>query len=231
MQKLLGGMEGGFIRAHGRAALEWMRFIVTTLCLVAFFKGTIAEARIIPSSSMEPTLRVNDRVLVEKLSGLFGKDAQRGDIIVFYPPAIETGVPDGEPILARYVPLVPESPPAFIKRVIAVEGDRIEIKKGKGIFLNGKVLHESFVEKLPERDVVTLADVGGYNMQRRMIAPFGRSEAPIVVPDDCLFVMGDNRENSSDSRVWGFVSKERIVGKACLIFFRESWLKELISSR
>ena len=79
----------------GHASPESLKLAVMAIGIFALLKGTIAEARYIPSSSMEPNLKINDRVLVEKLSNsVMGRPIQRGDILVFYPPAIETGVPD-----------------------------------------------------------------------------------------------------------------------------------------
>src|SRR5271168_4668495 len=112
----------GKLRAYASEALKTL-LLAVAFCTIT--KGTIAEARYIPSSSMEPTLKINDRILVEKVSApMLGRSVQRGDIMVFYPPRIETGMPDNG-LLGRFVPFLPEKPPAFIKRVVGVPGDCI----------------------------------------------------------------------------------------------------------
>src|SRR5580658_7157630 len=131
----------GFIR-------EVVELVVVTLLLLIFIRWAFAEARYIPSSSMEPTLQINDRLLVEKVSGHLGKKIERGDILVFYPPPIELGGHD-----LRYDPLtvlgrltgLPFLPyePAFIKRVVGLPGDHIRIQHGQGVFINGQLLDES----------------------------------------------------------------------------------------
>ena len=211
-----------------RAALsEAMKTCVLVIGICFLMKGTVAEARYIPSSSMEPTLNINDRVLVEKFSErLLGRSVNRGDIMVFYPPQIETGVPDNG-LLGRFIPFLPENPPAFIKRVIGLPGDRILVKKDVGVYVNGELLKESNIPEPPMYDLSKMSDIGGFSMTGKFIRPYAGNDNPIIVPPHQWFVMGDNRNNSADSHVWGFVDQNRAVGRACLTFWKSEWLKPL----
>lgn len=205
-----------------------LQFVLLMGAMAIFFKGTIAEARYIPSSSMLPTLQINDRVLVEKITHpLLGRKYERGDIVVFYPPEIENGCPDNG-LLGRFIPLLPENPPAFIKRVIGLPGDRIEIKRHVGVFINGELLDESaYVKTRPNYNLKALGDIGGYSRDGQPVMPFPHSGEPIVVPENQLFVLGDNRNASADSHVWGFAEQNRIVGRACCVFWKDAWIQNL----
>lgn len=122
------------------------------------------------------------------------------------------------------------SPPAFIKRVIGLPGDVIKIENGVGVRVNGKL----FVvpnATVPDYDLSTLGDIQGASMQGKWIRPYGDSTGEIVVPANSYFMMGDNRNASADSHVWGFVSKDRVVGRACLVFWKQEWLQSLLSKR
>lgn len=209
----------GFIR-------EFVELIVVTLILLIFIRWAFAEARYIPSSSMEPTLQINDRLLVEKISGHLGKPIQRGDILVFYPPPIEMGGQDlrNDPltVLGRLtgLPFLPYEP-AFIKRVIGLPGDHIRIQRGVGVFINGELLDESlYTKERPNYDLNTLGDISGRSSTGQLIHPYGDTKDPIIVPAGHLFMMGDNRNNSEDSHVWGFLDQKRVIGRACLLFWR-----------
>jgi signal peptidase I len=209
-------------------ALETLKYIAIVVFMTTVLKGTVAEARYIPSGSMEPNLNVQDRVLVEKVSNTFGRPVQRGDILVFYPPAIETGLPDNG-LLGRYIPFIPESPQAFIKRVIGLPGDVIRIESGVGVSVNGKILDVPGATT-PEYDLSKLGDIQGYSMKGQFIRPFADSTKEIVVPENSYFMMGDNRNSSADSHVWGFVTSDRVVGRACLVFWKQAWLQSLLHS-
>lgn len=207
---------------------EVVQTVVMAFVIFLFVKGLIAEARYIPSSSMEPTLNINDRILVEKLSNRFlGRTIERGDVLVFYPPEIETGAPDN-PWLQSVggLPFF-EGPPVFVKRVVGLPGDVINIQKGVGVFINGQPLRESYIMEPPQYDLNRLGDIGGMASTRQIIQPYGENEAPIVVPAGHYFMMGDNRNHSADSHVWGFLDKHRIVGRSCLVFWQDKWLKGL----
>lgn len=153
--------------------------------LLAFgIRTFVAEARYIPSESMLPTLEVNDRLIIEKLSYDFGKP-QRGDIVVFYPP---------ESLNQK---------DAFIKRVIGLPGDVIEVKDDQ-VYLNGEPQTETYIAAPPDYD-------------------FG----PVTVPAESYLVLGDNRNKSFDSHYWGFVSEDHVIGRAVFRFWPPSRLGEL----
>ncbi len=205
---------------------EGIELVVVTLVLLIVIRWAIAEARYIPSSSMEPTLQISDRLLVEKWSGHFGQPVKRGDILVFYPPPVEVGGKDLSyaPLSwlgrATGLPFLPNEP-AFIKRCIGLPGDRIRVQKGVGVFINGELLDESlYTKERPNYDLNNLCDIGGRSSTGVLIRPYEDSKGSVVVPPGHLFMMGDNRNNSEDSHVWGFLDQKRVVGRACLLFWR-----------
>ena len=198
---------------------ETVELIVVTLFLLIIIRQGFIEARYIPSESMVPTLRVNDRLIVEKVTknlrtlGL-SFPTQRGDILVFYPP------PEGNrgkdlhydplSIFARWtgLPFLPQDD-AYIKRVVGLPGDVIEIHKEEGVFINGMLLIEPYANEVPNYNCIDLADIDVYRRE-------GES-GKIIVPKGHLFMMGDNRNRSQDSHVWGFLDMRRIVGRAAVI--------------
>jgi signal peptidase I len=160
---------------------ENIQILILALGLALTIRTFVAEPRYIPSESMIPTLEIGDRLIVEKLSYL-GHPPHRGDVIVFAPP----------PQLQAQGYLGDQ---AFIKRVIGLPGDTIEIKDGH-VFVDRQLQTESYIAEPPN-----------YLM------------SPMVVPPAQLFVMGDNRNNSNDSHVWGFLPQVNIVGHACFRFW------------
>jgi signal peptidase I len=167
--------------------------------LIAFFvRGFIIQAFKIPSGSMEPTLLVGDHLLVNRLS--YVMKVPFTDIVL-----LNLGRPERGDVLVFRYPV--DRTKDFIKRVIGREGDTIEIRD-KVIYLNGQKMedpHAFFAED---------------SMIPAAFAPrdnFG----PVTVPKDCYFVMGDNRDRSLDSRFWGFVRKNDLVGRALVLYF--SW--------
>ncbi|MBE9032049.1 signal peptidase I [filamentous cyanobacterium LEGE 11480] len=164
-----------------KAAWENVQIAVIALVLALFIRGFIAEPRYIPSSSMVPTLRIGDRLVVDKIS--YRQHApQFGDIVVFQPPdlLLQQGYQANQ---------------AFIKRVIGLPGQTVEVKQGK-VFVDGQALIEPYIAAPPT-----------YRMQ------------PITVTPDNVFVMGDNRNNSNDSHVWGLLPQTKIIGRAWERFF------------
>lgn len=207
---------------------ETVELVVITIVLLIVIRWGLAEARYIPSSSMEPTLQINDRILVEKISGHIGSPIKRGDILVFYPPPSEMDGKDlsNAPlaVLGRLtgLPFLPMEP-AFIKRVIGLPGEKIRVQNGVGVFIDDQLLRESdYIKERPHYDLNVLGDIGGRNVSGGFLKPYGDSNDPIIVPAGHLFMMGDNRNNSEDSHVWGFLDQKRVVGRTCLIFWR--WL-------
>ena len=201
---------------------ETVELVVVTLILLIIIRQGFIEARYIPSESMLPTFRIKDRLIVEKVTKnlrLIGLPfpVHRGDIVVFYPP------PDGNrgkdlhydplSLFARWtgLPFLPQDD-AFIKRVIGLPGDVIEVKAFDGVYINGKKLYEPYVNDSPHYNCTDLRDIEVYKNQ-------GKS-GKIIVPKGHVFVMGDNRNRSQDGHVWGFLDQKRIVGRAAVIVWR-----------
>jgi signal peptidase I len=204
---------------------EVVELVVVTLVLLVIIRWTFAEARYIPSSSMEPTLKIDDRLLIEKVSAHLGWPVRRGDILVFYPPASQ--MPGGKDLgndpltlAGRYtgLPFLPYEA-AYIKRVIGLPGDKVRVQRGVGVFINEQLLDEPYIKEKPNYDLNLLGDIGGRSVNGNS-APFDGSKEPIIVPAGTLFMMGDNRNNSEDSHIWGFLDQKRIIGRACLLFWR-----------
>lgn len=145
-----------------------------------FIRTFVAEGRWIPSAAMEPTLKRKDSLIIDKLSYRF-QNPQRGDIVVFLPT---------EKIKQEH----PTLKDAFIRRIIGLPGDKVEVKAGK-VYINNRPLQEKYIAETPQ-----------YQYK------------PVTVPPNSYFVLGDNRNNSYDSHFWGFVPKENIIGKATKIF-------------
>lgn len=167
---------------------EIAKTIGLSLLLAMGIRQFVAEARYIPSESMVPTLLVNDRLIVEKVSYRF-HSPERGDIVVFIPPES-----------ASQYCLGPQSTnirikDAFIKRVVALPGETVEVREGK-VFINNQPLQENYIAEPPD-----------YTM------------APTVIPADSVLVLGDNRNNSCDGHFWGPVPDENIIGKAVFRFW------------
>lgn len=207
---------------------EVVELIVIVLVMLIGIRFLLAEARYIPSSSMEPTLQIEDRILVEKVSGHLRKPLQRGDIVVFYPPPSEMGGRDlaNDPahILGRLtgLPLFPTEP-AFIKRVIGLPGESLQVVRGVGVFINGNLLEEPYIKEKPNYDLNVMGDIGTTGRQPypgRPVIDNSAARKPIVVPQGHVFMMGDNRNNSQDSHMWGFLDQNRVIGRACLVFWR-----------
>ncbi len=219
-----GGDKSGTIKSIVREIVE---LVGVTLVLLVLIRLCIGEARYIPSASMEPTLQINDRLIVEKISKNLGQPIQRGDILVFYPPPIEMGGQDlkNDPLtlLGRWtgLPFLPNEA-AFIKRVIGLPGDHIRIQAGTGVFVNGQLIDEStYIKEIPAYDLNVMGDIGGRNTLGEFIRPYAnRPNDPIIVPGGHLFMMGDNRNNSEDSHVWGFLDQKRVIGRAWVLIWR-----------
>ena len=213
----------GFIR-------EIVELVLVTLVLLIAIRWALAEARYIPSSSMEPTLQINDRILVEKVSGHLHRPYQRGEVLVFYPPPSEMpGHKDlsNDPlsVLGRLtgLPFLPYEP-AFIKRVVGLPGDTLKVVRGVGVYINGQLLEEPYIKEKPNYDLRTFGDIGKTGTIPYPDRPTFKAELqtqPIVIGKDQLFMMGDNRNNSQDSHVWGFLDQNRVIGRAFLVFWRK----------
>jgi signal peptidase I len=181
--------------------------IIIAFLLALLIKTFLVQAFFIPSASMVPTLKIHDRVLVNKLVYDFG-EPQRGDIIVFEDP---NGVePDRNVLQAVWAWLTEglgfaqAGQQDFIKRVVGLPGDTLEVNQGQ-VLINGEPLEEPY-----------------------LVRPGHDTYEAHTIPEDSVFVMGDNRPNSSDSRsTLGFIPYDKIVGKAFVLLWppsRMEWL-------
>lgn len=175
------------------AARDWAESIIIAILLALFIRTFFVQAFRIPSGSMRMTLIEGDRLLVDKLA--YGpkipfthwrlpgySKPHRGDVIVF---------------------LFPEDPTRdFIKRLIAVGGETVEIKNGD-IYVDGSLIEEPIIKNV-------------YYYNKGM---YGQSSQIVQVPQGMYFVLGDNSASSHDSRFWGFVPEDNLIGKAKLIYW------------
>jgi signal peptidase I len=183
---------------------RWITELIVIVMVVLLIRAFVAQAYNIPSGSMKPTLLVGDFILVNKLVYRFS-EPQRGDIVVFKYP-IDPNID-------------------FIKRIVALPGEQVEVRNNQ-VFINGKPLplievnreEENGVRKVIYEEV--LPEGIKHKVQFYEDFPFSKRDfGPVVVPPNHYFVMGDNRDNSEDSRYWGFLPRENIVGKAFVIYF------------
>ncbi|MBI1896527.1 MAG: signal peptidase I [Acidobacteria bacterium] len=195
---------------HQRGTIaEW----TVTVLLLLFGTTTLVQAFVIPTGSMEDTLLVGDHLLVDKLAyapaGAMSKyllpysEVKRGDIIVFrYPVDIRQ---------------------TFVKRVVGIPGDRIKIVN-KQLFRNGQKLDEPYKfhktdymdpyrDNFPGQPYMSLHERAQEMLEKHV------ANGELVVPPDSYFAMGDNRDNSLDSRFWGFVPRGNIIGKPLIIYW------------
>ncbi|HEY1355587.1 MAG TPA: signal peptidase I [Solirubrobacterales bacterium] len=172
--------------------------VALALGLALLLQAFIVKPYQIPSQSMEPTLDVGQRVLVNRFIYHF-EDPSIGDIVVFHPPAgADSGTECGAPHPPRQAcdtPTEEESSQNFIKRIVALPGDKLSIRDGHPV-VNG-------VEKKDEPYIIPCGNGGACNLPE-----------PITIPPNHYFMMGDNRGASDDSRFWGPVPREWIIGKA-----------------
>ncbi len=178
---------------------ELGKTIGLSIVLALSIRTFVAEARWIPSGSMEPTLHGTlnqweaDKIIVDKLSYKFSIP-QRGDVVVFSPTE-ELQKEDYQD--------------AFIKRIIGLPGDKIELKGGK-VYINNQLLGE-------EKYLVTAQNTSVEVCTSAPTEPF--LSKPQTIPSDSYLVLGDNRGSSYDSRCWGVVPRENIIGRAVLRFW------------
>jgi signal peptidase I len=175
--------------------------IVLAFALAILIKTFVVQAFFIPSSSMEPTLEPGDRVLVLKVLD----DPSRGDVIVFADPLDRPGEDRG--LVGGFVHWLSETlgfarpeHEDFIKRVIGLPGEVIELRNGR-LFVNGRRVPEPYLAGRPDT----------------------RDYGPVEVPPDSVFVLGDNRLNSNDSRFGlGFIPMDKVIGRAFVIIWPPS---------
>ncbi len=183
--------------------IELVSIVAVALGLALGIQAFLVKPFRIPSESMVPTLEVGQRVLVDRVSTRFG-EPKRGDVMVFKPPK---GADDGA-CGVRHAEESPcpkgtedQSDQNFIKRVVAVEGDRIAIRRGR-VILNGELQSEEEQFIRPDAGCETC------NLPKA-----------ITIPKDSVYMMGDNRGQSADSREWGPVPEEWFIGKARVTYW------------
>ncbi len=166
----------------------WTRDIIICLILVLLFRANVAEANYIPSPSMEPTLTVSDRIIVDKLS-LHWRPLERGELVVFHPPIDD------------------RSHERWIKRVIGLPGETVEVLRGT-IYINGERLDEEYVD-----------NPGTYTVPPIHLA---KDDPATRENEGEYYLLGDNRRNSRDSHVWGPCPFGNIIGRAVFRYWPPS---------
>ena len=184
------GQPGATLPAAGGRRSHWLRegvvVVVVALAVALLLRTFVVQTFFIPSGSMEPTLQIGDRILVDKLSyHLHG--VNRGDIVVFARPPFENC--GGPPV------------DDLVKRVIGLPGDTLWLFGGN-VYIDGKRLDETWLPA-SEKGLTSQGPAGSATNLAR----------PYHVPPDRYFVMGDNRQDSCDSRYWGPIPRSLIVGK------------------
>ncbi len=226
--------------------LEYLESFVVTLIMAIFGMTFVIQAVTVPTGSMQNTILVGDYLLVNKfifnaggnpLPFLPQREIKRGDIIVFKYPGNQLHPKwDAE----RDPPIVPYQI-NYVKRVIALPGEKVEFKNNQ-VFINEKLLPEnrligeeptrmsaldlkSFEPENPDasynvyyNNETTSAVLAGQEL-RNPRHQFGVKGKTMIVPKDSFFVMGDSRDNSEDSRVWGFVPRNLIIGRAMFVYW------------
>jgi len=178
---------------------EWIETVIFSIIFALVIKTFIVQPFYIPSESMEHTLKVGDRIMVNRFDYLL-HNPSRTDVMVFEDPRqLDSSV-------------LPRNSLYFIKRIIGLPGEKVEIIERK-VYIDGNPLSEDYINLNPEAD-----DTGLPTLETYRSLP--------VIEDEEFFVMGDNRDNSTDSRVWGCVPDDKVVGKAAFIWYpfsRMSW--------
>lgn len=215
-RKMPKNQEGERKAGLGANVIEWIKSIAVALLLFLVIRTFVVEAFRIPTGSMEKTLLVGDFLLVNKavygaqLPGT-GKrlpsfaEPSRGDVVVFIPPH--------------------DPGKNYVKRLVGVPGDTLEMRD-RVLYINGEPQDEPYVQHID----VTGMDIALREMlwQRRYLVDNIRPETytpsrdnwgPIVVPEDKFFMLGDNRDDSEDSRYWGFVDRGAIKGRPLFIYY------------
>ena len=206
-------MTGAQIKYPSSSWSDLLKSLSGTVVIAIFVVTFLVQAFQIPSESMENTLLIGDYLLVDKLhfgEGLWNKvipyrPVHRGDIVVFYYPV--------------------DPKVHFVKRVIGVPGDKVRLID-KRVYVNGVPLEERYVhyfrphdtyrDEFPRPDLAVMPSVSGiwWTEMKKLV-----DDNQLIVPEGSYFVMGDNRDDSLDSRYWGFVPRENIVGRPLLIYW------------
>lgn len=196
--------------------IEWIICILVALILALLIRYFVGTPTIVQMNSMYPTLKPGQRLILNRMSRTFKEMPERGDIITFEAPSTkQVTSEDYDPnnVIAKY-----ENEPkgwfgkfvyyfleihkeSYIKRVIGLPGDHVQIKDGK-VYINGSELDEPYLQE---------------NVVTEMLN--GSIYSDLIVPENCVFAMGDNRAGSSDCRAFGCIPLEKIEGKVWIRFW------------
>ncbi len=235
---------------------EFSEVIIFVMIFLMVIRGFVGELRLIPSESMLPGLEIGDRVLIEQVSKTY-RPYQRGDILVFYPPMTQLNY-DPWSVFLRLTGVSgliygkeDNIDVAYIKRLMGLPGDRIEVVPYDGVYINDKKLDEPYANELASTCtlVENPLDPDSFKLDVEVEAPDSKALGEgvpsthvlldgwpiannamaismneyngvvqycgdITVPEGKYFMMGDNRNNSKDSRFWGFADKDKVIGRA-----------------
>ncbi len=196
-------------KAKMKDIFEWIYCIAIAVVIALLIKYYVGTPTVVKQTSMLPTLKQNERLILNRLTRTLNKEPKRGEIITFEAPSKLSYTAEefnkdnpvaeykNEPkgLMAKFLYHVVEiTKTSYIKRVVGLPGDHVEIKDGK-VYLNGEEYHEGYLAD----DVIT-TDLGGLFTD-------------VIVPEGTIFVMGDNREHSADSRRFGCIPIEKLEGK------------------
>ena len=192
----------------------WVCTIFIALLIATSFKSAIADWNVVPTGSMKPTIVEGDRIFINKLAYDLKipyttlhiaewADPKRGDIVVFYSPS------DGK---------------RLVKRIVGIPGDSLEMRNNQ-LIINGSMVRYEPIYSLKGEDLPKNEDIHQIVFKENLRGtqhpvmftpqvPSTRSFGPVIVPDGKFFMMGDNRDNSADSRYFGFVERSLVVGRA-----------------
>lgn len=197
----------------GQGLGDWLKSIAIAFILFLVIRATVVEAFKIPTSSMEGTLLVGDFLLVNKAvygAHIPGTDLTlpalaeptRGEVIVFHPPH--------------------EPDKNYVKRLVGLPADTLEMRD-KQLFLNSSPVWEPYARHVDRRGDAVHPDMEWQSHHLiaapRAYHPTRDNWGPIVIPDGRYFVLGDNRDNSEDSRYWGFVTRDQIRGRPWIVYY------------
>jgi signal peptidase I len=206
-------LHGSHPTHHWHGAISSLQSLLTMLVVALFILTFVVQPFRIPSGSMEPTLLIGDFLLVEKQVGderaprIFAPlgEVRRGDIVIFHYPV--------------------NASMDLVKRVVGLPGDRIRLHEGR-VYVNGHAMDEPYAIYTPApedtyRDEFPRMDRADSGVDARWWVEMRSriANGELTVPPDSYFVLGDNRNDSEDSRYWGFVPRANIVGKPLLIYF------------
>lgn len=202
-------------KAKLKDIFEWIYCIVIAVVLALLIRYYVGTPTIVKQRSMYPTFKQNERLILNRLYRTTHTTPQRGEVITFEAPSVTYVEPEEADLTnpnAKYereskgwfsdfiYNVLEINKTSYIKRVIALPGEHLEIKDGK-VYINGEELEENYLQE----NVTTESMEGSFY--------------DIVVPEGTVFVMGDNRSGSSDSRMFGCIPYEKIEGKVCFRFW------------